>query len=164
MESRYREGTHIADHLQHMIVQQATDDYPETPNSKEVACEYMRRSEDKGYKKRIGKRENLIKNKVKRGRNADKQYTDRKGNIHVERRNLVICNSLDKGMHLRLRPANNAVYNDVCVAQYYADSPVFPVEFFGRLYQIPLLRVYRKHDRSLQGSTSWIKQQVTSSE
>ncbi|KAJ9596085.1 hypothetical protein L9F63_012729, partial [Diploptera punctata] len=23
-------------------------------------------------------------------------------------------------------------------------------EFFGRLYQIPLLRVYRKHDRSLQ--------------
>ncbi|KAJ9601640.1 hypothetical protein L9F63_000173, partial [Diploptera punctata] len=36
------------------------------------------------------------------------------------------------------------------------------VEFFGRLYQIPLLRVYRKHDRSLQGPTSWIKQQVTS--
>ncbi|KAJ9599902.1 hypothetical protein L9F63_009802, partial [Diploptera punctata] len=31
------------------------------------------------------------------------------------------------------------------------------------LYQIPLLRVYRKHDRSLQGQTSWIKQQVTSS-
>ncbi|KAJ9595924.1 hypothetical protein L9F63_012897, partial [Diploptera punctata] len=25
------------------------------------------------------------------------------------------------------------------------------IEFFGRLYQIPLLRVYRKHDRSLQG-------------
>ncbi|KAJ9580050.1 hypothetical protein L9F63_004287, partial [Diploptera punctata] len=26
-------------------------------------------------------------------------------------------------------------------------------------YQIPLLRVYRKHDRSLQGPTSWIKLQ-----
>ncbi|KAJ9581786.1 hypothetical protein L9F63_003855, partial [Diploptera punctata] len=36
------------------------------------------------------------------------------------------------------------------------------IEFFGRLYQIPLLRVYRKHDRSLQGLTTWIKQQVTS--
>ncbi|KAJ9584400.1 hypothetical protein L9F63_021252, partial [Diploptera punctata] len=33
------------------------------------------------------------------------------------------------------------------------------IEFFGRLYQIPLLRIYRKHDRSLQGPTSWIKQQ-----
>ncbi|KAJ9600620.1 hypothetical protein L9F63_026242, partial [Diploptera punctata] len=32
-------------------------------------------------------------------------------------------------------------------------------EIFGRLYQIPLLRVYRKHDRSLQGPTSWIKRQ-----
>ncbi|KAJ9577279.1 hypothetical protein L9F63_006118, partial [Diploptera punctata] len=56
--------------------------------------------------------------------------------------------SLLTGTHLRLRPANNTVYNDVCVAQYYADSPVLPVEFFGRLYQIPLLRVaynyYRK--------------------
>ncbi|KAJ9601066.1 hypothetical protein L9F63_000801, partial [Diploptera punctata] len=28
------------------------------------------------------------------------------------------------------------------------------VEFFGRLYQIPLLRVYRKHDRSLQGTSA----------
>ncbi|KAJ9595337.1 hypothetical protein L9F63_027277, partial [Diploptera punctata] len=27
-------------------------------------------------------------------------------------------------------------------------------EFFGRLYQIPLLRVYRKHDRSLQGTSA----------
>ncbi|KAJ9595978.1 hypothetical protein L9F63_012799, partial [Diploptera punctata] len=33
------------------------------------------------------------------------------------------------------------------------------------LYQIPLLRIYRrKHDRSLQGPTSWIKQQVSSSD
>ncbi|KAJ9575940.1 hypothetical protein L9F63_007196, partial [Diploptera punctata] len=55
------------------------------------------------------------------------------------------------GTHLRLHPANNTVYDDVCVAQYYADYPVLPVEFFGRLYQIPFLRVYRKHDRSLQG-------------
>ncbi|KAJ9599572.1 hypothetical protein L9F63_009946, partial [Diploptera punctata] len=69
-----------------------------------------------------------------------------------------------RGTHLRLRPANNTVYNDVCVAQYYADSPVLPVELFGRLYQITLLRVYRKHDQSLHGPTSWIKQQVTSSE
>ncbi|KAJ9598179.1 hypothetical protein L9F63_011141, partial [Diploptera punctata] len=30
-------------------------------------------------------------------------------------------------------------------------------------YQIPLLRVYRKHHRSLQGPTSWIKQQVSTS-
>ncbi|KAJ9596760.1 hypothetical protein L9F63_012218, partial [Diploptera punctata] len=37
------------------------------------------------------------------------------------------------------------------------------LEFFGRLYQIPLFRIYQKHDRSLQGPTSWIKQQVTSS-
>ncbi|KAJ9583784.1 hypothetical protein L9F63_021874 [Diploptera punctata] len=66
-----------------------------------------------------------------------------------------------RGTHLRLRPANNTVYDDVCVAQYYADSPVLPVEFFGRFYQIPVLRVYRKHDRSLQGPTSWIKQQGT---
>ncbi|KAJ9575655.1 hypothetical protein L9F63_007484, partial [Diploptera punctata] len=28
------------------------------------------------------------------------------------------------------------------------------VEFFGRLYQIPLLRIYRKHDRSLQVTSS----------
>ncbi|KAJ9574289.1 hypothetical protein L9F63_026067, partial [Diploptera punctata] len=34
------------------------------------------------------------------------------------------------GMNLRLRPANNTVYNDVCIAQYYANSPVLPVEFF----------------------------------
>ncbi|KAJ9584087.1 hypothetical protein L9F63_021559, partial [Diploptera punctata] len=45
------------------------------------------------------------------------------------------------GMHLCLRDANNTVYNDVCVAQYYTDSPVLPVEFFD--------------------PTSWIKQQVT---
>ncbi|KAJ9591111.1 hypothetical protein L9F63_002332, partial [Diploptera punctata] len=32
-------------------------------------------------------------------------------------------------------------------------------EASGQLYQIPLLRVYRKHDRSLQGPTSWIKLQ-----
>ncbi|KAJ9576237.1 hypothetical protein L9F63_006899, partial [Diploptera punctata] len=32
------------------------------------------------------------------------------------------------------------------------------------LYQIPLLRVYRKHEPSLQGPTSWINQQVTSPE
>ncbi|KAJ9586486.1 hypothetical protein L9F63_019886, partial [Diploptera punctata] len=36
----------------------------------------------------------------------------------------------------------NTVYDDVCVA---------------RLFQIPLLRVYRKHYRNLQGPTSWIK-------
>ncbi|KAJ9578308.1 hypothetical protein L9F63_005474, partial [Diploptera punctata] len=29
-------------------------------------------------------------------------------------------------------------------------SAIEELEFFGRLYQIPLLRVYRKHDRSLQ--------------
>ncbi|KAJ9585733.1 hypothetical protein L9F63_002523 [Diploptera punctata] len=45
------------------------------------------------------------------------------------------------GMHLCLHPANNTVYKHVCDAQYYADSPVLPVEFFGRLYQIPLLRL-----------------------
>ncbi|KAJ9596939.1 hypothetical protein L9F63_012064, partial [Diploptera punctata] len=40
------------------------------------------------------------------------------------------------------------------------DTSQSPFEFFGRLYQIPLLRIYRKHDRSLQkGPTSWIKQQ-----
>ncbi|KAJ9581709.1 hypothetical protein L9F63_023097, partial [Diploptera punctata] len=44
------------------------------------------------------------------------------------------------GMHLCLHPANNTVYKHVCDTQYYADSPVLPVEFFGRLYQIPLLR------------------------
>ncbi|KAJ9579094.1 hypothetical protein L9F63_024800, partial [Diploptera punctata] len=43
------------------------------------------------------------------------------------------------GTHLRLHPASNTVSNDVCIAQYYADSPVLPVEFFG--------------------PTSWIKQQ-----
>ncbi|KAJ9600927.1 hypothetical protein L9F63_000874, partial [Diploptera punctata] len=43
-----------------------------------------------------------------------------------------------RGMHLRLRPTNKTAYDDVCIAQYYADSPVLPVEFFGRLYQIPL--------------------------
>ncbi|KAJ9597184.1 hypothetical protein L9F63_026925, partial [Diploptera punctata] len=48
------------------------------------------------------------------------------------------------GTHLCLCPANNTVYDDVCIAQYYADSPVLPVEFF---------------DRSLQGPTSWIKRQ-----
>ncbi|KAJ9596425.1 hypothetical protein L9F63_012543, partial [Diploptera punctata] len=64
------------------------------------------------------------------------------------------------GTHLRLCPANNTVYDDLCITQYYANSPALPVEFFSRLYQIPLLRVYRKHDQSLQGPTSWIKQQA----
>ncbi|KAJ9599980.1 hypothetical protein L9F63_009722, partial [Diploptera punctata] len=27
------------------------------------------------------------------------------------------------------------------------------------LYQMPVLRIYRKHDRILQGPTSWIKRQ-----
>ncbi|KAJ9574290.1 hypothetical protein L9F63_026068, partial [Diploptera punctata] len=53
------------------------------------------------------------------------------------------------GTHLRLRSVNNTVY-DVCIARYYADSRVLPVEFFGKLYQIPLLRIYQKYDRSLQ--------------
>ncbi|KAJ9574641.1 hypothetical protein L9F63_008173, partial [Diploptera punctata] len=52
------------------------------------------------------------------------------------------------GMHLHLRPANKTVYDDVYVTRYYTDSPVLPIEFFGRFYQIPLLRVYRKHDQS----------------
>ncbi|KAJ9587230.1 hypothetical protein L9F63_019254, partial [Diploptera punctata] len=34
-------------------------------------------------RKRISKPENWIENKAKRGRNEDKEYTDRKGNIHV---------------------------------------------------------------------------------
>ncbi|KAJ9590689.1 hypothetical protein L9F63_016205, partial [Diploptera punctata] len=41
--------------------------------------------------------------------------------------------------HLRLRPANK--------------------NRIRRHSQIPHLRVYRKHDRSLRGPTSWIKQQ-----
>ncbi|KAJ9589271.1 hypothetical protein L9F63_017516, partial [Diploptera punctata] len=45
-----------------------------------------------------------------------------------------------RGTHLHLRPANKTLNS-------LAD------------YQIPLLRVYRKHDRSLQSPTSWIKQQ-----
>ncbi|KAJ9590350.1 hypothetical protein L9F63_027811, partial [Diploptera punctata] len=44
----------------------------------------------------------------------------------------------------------------------YISLCCFFLEFFGRLYQILPLRVYRKHDRSLQGPISWIKQQVTS--
>ncbi|KAJ9595791.1 hypothetical protein L9F63_013035, partial [Diploptera punctata] len=39
-----------------------------------------------------------------------------------------------KGTHLRLRPANDTVYDDVCVAQYCADSTVLPVEFFAARY------------------------------
>ncbi|KAJ9601679.1 hypothetical protein L9F63_000150, partial [Diploptera punctata] len=53
----------------------------------------------------------------------------------VQRRYVLVSarmnNADSPGTHLRLRPANNTVYDDVCVAQYYADSPVLPVEFFA---------------------------------
>ncbi|KAJ9587221.1 hypothetical protein L9F63_019245, partial [Diploptera punctata] len=53
-------------------------------------------------------------------------------------------NSITRDQLIRLK-SKKRIY--VCVPQIIS------------LYQIPLLRVYRKHDRSLQGPTSWIKQQ-----
>ncbi|KAJ9583878.1 hypothetical protein L9F63_021770, partial [Diploptera punctata] len=41
-----------------------------------------------------------------------------------------------RGTHLRLRPANNTIYNFVCIAEYYTDSPVLPVEFFAASYLV----------------------------
>ncbi|KAJ9577434.1 hypothetical protein L9F63_006005, partial [Diploptera punctata] len=49
---------------------------------------------------------------------------------------------------LKLLPITSELIHQECI---YACIPqIIP------LYQIPLLRVYRKHDRSLQGPTSWI--------
>ncbi|KAJ9575051.1 hypothetical protein L9F63_007786, partial [Diploptera punctata] len=38
----------------------------------------------------------------------------------------ALPSSSSRGTHLRLHPANNTVYDDICVVQYYADSPVLP--------------------------------------
>ncbi|KAJ9575364.1 hypothetical protein L9F63_025681, partial [Diploptera punctata] len=53
------------------------------------------------------------------------------------------------GMHLCLHPANNTVYKHVCDAQYYADSPVLPVEFFATILRFLMFTVEMSFDASL---------------